>query len=414
MEGSPARKELQKKPLLPPSWFQFSMRSRSSGLRTGKSSRCWAPLRTSIWRSFMWTMAATTEPPRCSPISRNPIGVSASRLCKKFWPPAAVTAGLRHASGDIVAVIDADFQDPVELIPEMLAKWREGYSVVYGVRRNRQEFALKRFSLTASSIGCCRGSPILIFPVTAATFVCSTAAQSMQSTGCLKRTALSAGFAPGMVAARLDFTTIARHVPRDDRAIQLRSCLISPSMASSASHCFRFRFIFWLGLGSFIFAMLGLLFFLAHRIFGFKIFGHTPSRRSRFHQSDPWCSSWVAIQLLSIGVLGEYLGRIYLEVKNCPEYVLSRIDPSRTHSLPSTTRSSTRVRPLMRHFVSQSASRLRSCLPFFLSRNVDLGEATSAAAVRRSESARRISCFGSRGLLGSGLAMAAHAREVRA
>ena len=54
-----------------------------------------------------------------------------------------MTAGLRQAAGDIVAIIDADLQDPVELIPDMIAKWREGFSVVYGARLNRKEFTIK-------------------------------------------------------------------------------------------------------------------------------------------------------------------------------------------------------------------------------------------------------------------------------
>ena len=60
-------------------------------------------------------------------------------LSRNFGHQPAVTAGLRHAVGDVVAVIDADLQDPVELIPEMIGKWRDGYSVVYGIRRNRKE-----------------------------------------------------------------------------------------------------------------------------------------------------------------------------------------------------------------------------------------------------------------------------------
>ena len=79
-----------------------------------------------------------------SPALLSEIAASDPRVCvlslsRNFGHQPAVTAGLRHASGDVVAVIDADLQDPVELIPEMLAKWREGYSVVYGIRRNRQE-----------------------------------------------------------------------------------------------------------------------------------------------------------------------------------------------------------------------------------------------------------------------------------
>ena len=68
-------------------------------------------------------------------------------LSRNFGHQPAVTAGLRHASGDVVAVIDADLQDPIEVVPEMLAKWREGYSVVYGIRCNRQEFSAKNIGL---------------------------------------------------------------------------------------------------------------------------------------------------------------------------------------------------------------------------------------------------------------------------
>lgn len=50
----------------------------------------------------------------------------------------AVSAGLDHASGDALVIIDADLQDPPEVIPEMAAKWREGYDVVYGQRRSRK------------------------------------------------------------------------------------------------------------------------------------------------------------------------------------------------------------------------------------------------------------------------------------
>ncbi len=55
-------------------------------------------------------------------------------LARNFGPQFAVTAGLAHAGGDAVAIMDADLQDPPEVIAEMLERWREGYEVVYGVR----------------------------------------------------------------------------------------------------------------------------------------------------------------------------------------------------------------------------------------------------------------------------------------
>ena len=84
------------------------------------------------------------------------------------------------------------------------------------------------------------------------------------------------------------------------------------------------RFIFWLGLGSSIFALLGLVFFLLHRIIGFRIFGHTPAEVPGFTSLILSMLLVSGVQLLSIGILGEYLGRIYLEVKNRPEYVVSQ------------------------------------------------------------------------------------------
>ena len=75
------------------------------------------------------------------------------------------------------------------------------------------------------------------------------------------------------------------------------------------------RLVFWLGLGSSILATCGLLFFLAFRIFGFEIFGHSPADVPGFTSVILSIFLIGGVQLLSIGVLGEYLGRVYLEVK---------------------------------------------------------------------------------------------------
>jgi dolichol-phosphate mannosyltransferase len=68
-------------------------------------------------------------------------------LSRNFGHEMATTAGLHHARGQAVVVMDADLQDPPELIGEFLARWREGYQVVYGVRRRREgETALKKLT----------------------------------------------------------------------------------------------------------------------------------------------------------------------------------------------------------------------------------------------------------------------------
>ena len=66
------------------------------------------------------------------------------RLSRNFGHQHAVSAGLDHSTADVVAIIDADLQDPPDLIPGMIDKWREGFDVVYGRRRRRRGNVFKR------------------------------------------------------------------------------------------------------------------------------------------------------------------------------------------------------------------------------------------------------------------------------
>lgn len=76
--------------------------------------------------------------------------VATLKLSRNFGKETALTAGLDHVDADAVVVIDADLQDQPELIPEFVARWRDGYDVVYGTRSNRAgETALKKFTSAA-------------------------------------------------------------------------------------------------------------------------------------------------------------------------------------------------------------------------------------------------------------------------
>jgi dolichol-phosphate mannosyltransferase len=67
-------------------------------------------------------------------------------LARNFGHQAAVTAGIDHAAGQAVIIIDGDLQDPPEVIPDLVARWQEGYEVVYAVRTKRKEGLLKRLA----------------------------------------------------------------------------------------------------------------------------------------------------------------------------------------------------------------------------------------------------------------------------
>lgn len=72
------------------------------------------------------------------------------RLSRNFGHQIAITAGMDYASGDAAVIIDADLQDPPEVIPQLLEKWHEGYEVVYAVRERREgETWLKKFLATS-------------------------------------------------------------------------------------------------------------------------------------------------------------------------------------------------------------------------------------------------------------------------
>ena len=81
--------------------------------------------------------------PRCA--AQDP-RVKLLRLSRNFGHQLAITAGMDHADGDAVVIMDADLQDPPEVVPELLRRWREGHEIVYAVRTSRSgESWLKRF-----------------------------------------------------------------------------------------------------------------------------------------------------------------------------------------------------------------------------------------------------------------------------
>ena len=71
-------------------------------------------------------------------IAKEDNNVKVLSFARNFGHQCAVTAGLKYTTGDAVCIIDADLQDPPELIPDMLKKWEEGYEVIYGKRKTRK------------------------------------------------------------------------------------------------------------------------------------------------------------------------------------------------------------------------------------------------------------------------------------
>ena len=238
------------------------------------------------------------------------------RLARNFGKELALTAGLDHVQTDAAVVLDADGQDPPELIPQFVAKWREGFDVVYGTRTRRDgESWLKRFTAAAFYRVMSRLSDTPIPPDTG-----DFRLMSRPVLDALAQLRERQRFMKGL------FTWVGfRQVSLPyDRA---------PRLAGGS------KFNYWRlwnlaleGITSFstvplrLATYVGVLTALVAFAWGVWIVART------LLWGDPvqgWPSLMTVmlflggVQLVALGIIGEYLGRLYLEVKQRPLYLVS-------------------------------------------------------------------------------------------
>ncbi|MGA9997170.1 MAG: glycosyltransferase, partial [Pyrinomonadaceae bacterium] len=241
--------------------------------------------------------------------------VRALFLSRNFGHQVAVTAGLEHAAGDGVVLIDADLQDPPEVIAEMVARWRDGYDVVYGARAERT--GETRFKLWTAKLFYRLMNRLshIELPLDVGDF----RLMDRKVVDSLLAMPERDRFLRGMVAW-VGFRQIAvfyKRAPRHAGASKY-PFLKMLRFATDAVLSFSFtplRLAIWTGFGAIVFAVAGILYAIALRFF------FDPS-----HWVRGWASIFVAVlfmggvQLISLGIIGEYIGRIYGEVKQRPLY----------------------------------------------------------------------------------------------
>jgi glycosyltransferase involved in cell wall biosynthesis len=241
--------------------------------------------------------------------------IRAISLSRNFGKEAALSAGLDHAAGEAVVPLDVDLQDPPEALGEMLAKWREGFEIVYGVRSNRQSDSLpKRLTadlyyrahnaLSQDKIPEHAGDFRLLDRV-----VVDVIRAMPERTRFMKGLFAWAGFRQASVAYRRDERTVGTTKFRYWKLWTL--ALDGITSASTVP----LRIWSYLGGGVALLAMAYAIFIIVRTIVsGTSVPGYA--------------SLMVAIlflgglQLLSLGVLGEYVGRIMVETKRRPLYVI--------------------------------------------------------------------------------------------
>lgn len=248
-------------------------------------------------------------------LARTDSRVRGLRLSRNFGQQVATTAGLENAGGDAVVLIDADLQDPPELIETMIARWEEGYHVAYGKRTERQgEAAFKLWSakLFYRLVQGISPAPI---PSDAGDF----RLMDRRVVDALLRMPERDRFLRGMVSW-VGYRQIAVPYKREPRFAGTTGYPLwkMVSFAIDAIVSFSFaplRLAVWTGFFVIGLALLGIIYAVVLRFFA------DPSQWVR-----GWASIFVAVlfmggvQLISLGIIGEYIGRIYGEVKQRPLY----------------------------------------------------------------------------------------------
>jgi len=240
------------------------------------------------------------------------------KFSRRFGQPMATLAGLQYASGEAVVVMDVDLQDPPELLTEMVAKWRQGYDVVYAQRRGREgETRLKRLISAVGYRLINKIADVNIPPNTGDFRLMSR--RVVDEIIAMKE---SHGFLRGMVAlvGFRQTSLLFDRPPRFEGSGNYNRFLGSLRIGFNGIFCFSNYALTLSTIFGFItagFSFLLMAIYLFYKLMGWQIVWGNPTLVILI-------SFLGGIQLISVGILGEYIGRIYEEVKNRPKFIVDR------------------------------------------------------------------------------------------
>jgi dolichol-phosphate mannosyltransferase len=255
--------------------------------------------------------------------ARNP-RLKCIMLSRNFGHQVAVTCGLDHAQGDAVIVMDGDLQDPPEVLPGLIARWRDGFDVVYAVRRRRKEgwakvLAYKGFYWVLHRVS------YLDIPLDSGDFSLMDRRVVDLLAAMPERNRFVRGLRTwvGLRQTGFEYERDARYAGESKYSF---TKLLRLAFDGLVSYSFApLRLVSNLGMLVSLSALLYMVYLLAARLFGDMTI-------------QGWTSTVVivlflgGIQLLSLGIIGEYIGRIFDEVKQRPQYVIGDslgVGPSR-------------------------------------------------------------------------------------
>jgi polyisoprenyl-phosphate glycosyltransferase len=248
----------------------------------------------------------------------DPQHVVVLRLSRNFGHQPAVTAGMAASRGDAVVIIDADLQDPPELIPEMLALWRQGYQVVYGVRRSREGETGFKLATAKMFYRIINGLSEVQIPLDTGDFrlLDRVVVEAFDRMPERQRLLRGMGSWIGFSQIGLPYDRHRRFAGHTKYPLRKMLTLAVDGIVSFSTA--PLRLVTFIGFFSATVALLGIVYSLFIRVL-----------------THSWVRGWAmsfigmlfmaGLQMLCLGILGEYIGRIYTETKQRPLYLLREV-----------------------------------------------------------------------------------------
>ncbi|MCH8905353.1 MAG: glycosyltransferase, partial [Bacteroidetes bacterium] len=247
------------------------------------------------------------------------------KLSRNFGHQAAVTAGMKYVKGDAIMIMDSDLQDPPEEISRFLEKWREGYDVVYAIRTKRKESIFKRMAYN-TFYKIFRLISNLEIPLNAGDF-CLMDRKVLDVMN--REMPESRRFLRGL-RTYAGFKQIGVEYERAERVAGKSHYTFRKLLTFALDGLFDFS-TFPLRIATYIGFLISIpsfmigTYYIVQKVFGFKLFGYFPSETPGLATLAVGMFFLSGIMLIILGIIGEYIGRIYLEVKGRPFYIVEEV-----------------------------------------------------------------------------------------
>ena len=243
------------------------------------------------------------------------------RFSRNFGHQYAIYAGIVSSSGEGIFLIDADLQDPPEKFQEMFDKWSSGYDVVYGVRKSRKGNFFKKILYSSYH--------------TIFRWLSDLDNQADLADFCLMDKKIKEVFLKFKeknlyfrgLRSWVGFKQIGIPYERDNRNLGETKYALAKLFQLALDGILNFsikplNFIFLTGLVMFIFSMILIIFYLFQKFFGFSFLGTVPEEAKGFYTTIIIILFFGGMNLTALGIIGEYVGRLYKEVKDRPKYII--------------------------------------------------------------------------------------------